>query len=62
MTKIPTYILFSDGTHIHENNPFRYCHKKHPKKLSNLIKIAIISGWATSLLLVVHIILQSNNL
>ncbi len=63
MNKI-IYSALSDGTHIHYklNGEETYCTKKHPKKLSNLVKIAIISGWFLSVVLAAHLILKSQGI
>ncbi len=62
MTK-PIFTALSDGTHIHHRNwGDQVCSQSHPKKLSNVIKIAILSGWFTASVLAVHLILRSNNL
>ncbi len=60
----PIYTALSDGTHIHHklNGEETFCTQKHPKKLSQLVKIAIISGWFTASVLAVHLILKANNL
>ncbi len=58
------YTALSDGTHIHHklNGEQIYCTQKHPKKLSNAVKIAILSGWFLAFVLLVHLVLKSNNL
>lgn len=58
----PIYTAYADGSHIHGNNPFNTCRLKHSKKLSNIVKVAILSGWFTTMVLLAHLILKSNNL
>lgn len=62
MYKYPTYTAFNDGTHVHENQPFRYCTQKHTRKLPEWAKNLIIIETAVIFLLVAHLILLSNNL
>jgi hypothetical protein len=60
----PIFTALSDGTHIHYkyDGTETYCSEKHPKKLSQSVKIAIISGWFTALILAAHLILNSQGL
>ena len=64
--KYATYTAFSDGTHIHENNPFKYCSQKHAKRLPEWAKFLIITQALLIVFLIstflTHIILKANNL
>lgn len=61
--KHPIYTRYSDGTHAHERSwGTEYCSQPHPKKLPQYAKFLIISGWFLSVVLIAHLILNSNNL
>jgi hypothetical protein len=63
MQKQIVYSAFKDGTHAHHRwNGIEYCAQKHPRKLSGLVKVGIMSGWLVAFVLAAHLALSSNGL
>lgn len=62
MTIKPIFTALSDGTHIHHkyDGSETYCTRKHRKPWTMTQKIAILSGWFLSVVLIAHLLLKSN--
>jgi hypothetical protein len=57
------YSAYKDGTHAHHRaEGIEYCTQKHPKQLSQLVKVGIMSGWFVAVVAIAHLILKANGL